>query len=45
MRGLGSAVTGARPHEISIVVVDVRTRIDVSVGREEDVSRRDEVWS
>jgi hypothetical protein len=38
VRRLGSRRAGARPHQVSIVVVDIRAGIEVSVGSEEDVS-------
>jgi hypothetical protein len=42
---LGPRRAGARPDQVAIVVVDVRTGIEVSVGSEEDVSRRYEFGS
>jgi hypothetical protein len=38
MRRLGSRGASARPHQVAIVVVDVRAGIEVSVGSEEDIS-------
>lgn len=35
----------ARPHQLPIVIVDVRARIEVSIGRQEDVSRREKFRS
>lgn len=45
MSCLGPRLGRARPHQLSIVIVDIRTRIEVSVRRQEDVSRREEFRS
>jgi hypothetical protein len=45
VRRLGSRGAGARPHQVAIVVVDVRAGVEVSVGSEEDVSGRYEFGS
>ena len=43
MRRLRSGRASAGPDQVAIVVVDVRSRIEVSVRREEDVARRHEL--
>lgn len=43
--GLGTAGSCARPHEVAKVVVDVWSGIEISIRREEDISRREELWT
>lgn len=43
MRRLGPARPGARPDQLPPIVVDVRPRVDIAVGRDEDVARGDEL--
>ena len=43
MRRLGPGRAGARPYQVPPIIVDVWSRVDVSVGRDEDVARGDEL--
>lgn len=41
--GGGTECACAGPDELAMVIVDVWSGIDVAIGREEDVSRRNEI--
>jgi hypothetical protein len=43
MCGGGTECPCAGPDELAMVIVDVWSGIDVSIGRKEDVSRRNEI--
>lgn len=45
MSSLGTTGPSTRPDEVSVVIVDVRSWIEIPVGCEEYVSWSDELWS
>lgn len=44
MRGARSALSCTGPNKLAVVVVDIRARIEISIGSEEYVTWREEVF-